>query len=143
MGMTPEQLAFVAAHPSAAMITVGADGMAKPARVGVIVVDGKLWSSGTAARVRTKRLRADPRCTLFVFDATASWLGLETRVRLLEGSEGIAGNLKMFRQVQGKPEGPISWFGQEMDEATFVATLEADGRLLYEFDVDRAYGLVA
>ena len=61
MALSEQELTFIATHQAAAMITVGADGFAKPARVGVGVVDGKLWSSSTADRVRTKRLRRDPR----------------------------------------------------------------------------------
>ena len=69
------------------MITVGADGFAKPVRVAVAVVDGKLWSSGTQQRARTARLRADPRCTLYVHDTGWSFLTLEATVTILEGPE--------------------------------------------------------
>ena len=67
------------------MITIGESGFPKPVRVGIALVDGKLWSSGTQHRVRTWRLRRDPRCTLFVFDQAFRWLALETTVTILEG----------------------------------------------------------
>lgn len=75
------------------MITIGRDGMPKPARA--------------ADRVRTKRLRRDPRCALFVFDAASSWLALETQV---------------------------------LDEPSFLERMRVEGRLIDEFDVERAYG---
>jgi hypothetical protein len=140
--LTDQQQEFLAANRSAAMITVGADGFAKPARVGVALLDGRLLSSGTEARARTRRLRADPRCTLFVFDPTAQWLGLETNVTVLDGPDAHRLTVELFRLMQGRPTGPISWFGQEMDEDTFLRQLVEDERVLYEFDVVRAYGLV-
>jgi hypothetical protein len=141
--LTDQQQAFLAATRSAAMITVGPDGYAKPARVGVALLDGRLLSSGTAARTRTRRLRADPRCTLFVFDAAASWLGLETNVTLLEGPDAHRLTVDLFRSMQGRPTGPLAWFGQEMEEDAFLRQLVEDERVLYEFEIVRAYGLVA
>jgi hypothetical protein len=115
--------------------------VAKAARIGVLVVDGKLWSSGTNDRVRTRRLRRDPRCTLFVFDAAFAYLTLETAVTILDGPDAPALSVKLFRQMQGKPVGPLSWFGGELDEPAFIQKLVEEGRLIYEFDVKRAYGL--
>lgn len=123
------------------MITIGQDGMPKVARVGIAVVDGKVWSSGTEGRVRTRRLRRDPRCTLFVFDEQFAFLTLETTVTLLEGSEAPALNLRLFRVMQNRPTGPLSWFGGEMDEASFLQRMAEEGRLVYEFEVHRSYGI--
>jgi hypothetical protein len=85
-------------------------------------VPARLWSSGTQDRVRTSRLRRDPRCTLFVFDQQFSWLTLETTVALLEGPEAAAQNLWLFRVMQNRPSGSLSWFGGELDEASFLQT---------------------
>lgn len=123
------------------MITVGRDGFPKPARVAVAVLDGRLLSSGTVDRVRTRRLRRDPRCSLFHFDAGYQWLGLDTNVTLVEGPIAIDLSVQMFRAVQGKPDGKLSWFGAEHDEAAFRELLVQEGRLLYEFEVVRAYGM--
>lgn len=60
--------AFLEKNHSAAMTTLRRDGSPHTVRIGLAFVDGKLWSSGTADRVRTKHLRRDPRCSLFVFD---------------------------------------------------------------------------
>ncbi|HEY8524590.1 MAG TPA: pyridoxamine 5'-phosphate oxidase family protein [Acidimicrobiales bacterium] len=143
MTLTDSQLEFLQSTGSAAMITVGPDGAAKAVRVGVGVVDGKLWSSGTHDRVRTARLRRDPRCTLFVFDAGFRWLTLETTVTILDGPDVPQLSLRFFRQLQGRPDGPLSWFSGELSEEEFVATMAEERRLLYEFEVHRAYGLLA
>jgi len=37
-------------------------------------------------------------------------------------------------------EGKIAWFGGELTEEEFLETMRAEGRLIYEFDVKRAYG---
>ena len=141
MALTPAETAFLESQHSAAMITIGEGGTPKAVRVGVALVDGKLWSSGTRDRVRTRRLRRDPRCTLFVFDQRFSWLALETTVTLLEGPRAAAQNLQLFRVMQNRPSGSLSWFGGELDEVSFLQTMTEEGRLIYEFDITRSYGL--
>jgi hypothetical protein len=138
--LSDEEREFVRGNRSAAMITVTPAGVAKAARVGVALVDGRLWSSGTQARARTRRLRRDPRCTLFVFDAGFGWLALETTVTILEGPDAPAQSVRLFRVMQDRPAGPLSWFGGELEEAAFRQAMVDEGRLIYEFDVHRAYG---
>jgi hypothetical protein len=141
MKLSDSELAFLSANHSAAMVTVAADGIAKVARVGVAVIDGKLWSSGTQDRVRTKRLRTDPRCTLYVHDNAFGFLAVETTVTILDGPDAPGLNVRLFREMQGRPTGPLSWFGGEYEEADFLAQMEAEKRLIYEFEPQRTYGL--
>ena len=141
MQLSESDTDFLEKNVSAAMITVGGDGMAKANRVGVRLMDGKIWSSGTQDRVRTQRLRRDPRCTFFVFDAEFGFLTLETRVTILDGPDAADLNLRFFRAIQGKPTGPLSWFGDELDEEQFLDRMRDEGRVIYECDVDRAYGM--
>ena len=141
MALSPADTAFIESHSSAAMITIGQDGMPKVARVGVAMVEDKVWSSGTQDRVRTRRLRRDPRCTLFVFDQGFAFLTLETTVSILEGPQAAGLNLRLFRVMQNRPSGPLSWFGGELDEPTFLQRMTEEGRLVYEFEVHRSYGL--
>ena len=89
MQLTSGQREFIESNPSAAMITIGGDGYAKAVRVGVAIVDGNLWSSGTLDRLRTWRLRQDPRCTLFVFGSGYDALTLETVVTIIEGGGAV------------------------------------------------------
>jgi PPOX class probable F420-dependent enzyme len=133
---------FLGTHRTAAMITVTPDGVAKTARVGVALVDGKLWSSGTQDRVRTRRLRSDPRCTLFVFSDSFNWLTVESTVTILDGPDAPELNVRLFRVMQSRPTGPLSWFGGELDEEAFKARMVEDQRLVYQFDVQRTYGML-
>jgi hypothetical protein len=123
------------------MITIGESGLPKPVRVGIALVDGKLWSSGTRDRIRTRRLRRDPRCTLFVFDQAFRWLALETTVTILEGPQAAAQNLRLFRVMQDRSSGPLSWFGGELNQEAFLQAMADEHRLIYEFGVHRSYGL--
>ena len=141
MKLTDSELAFLERNHSAAMITVTADGIPKVARVGVALIDGRLWSSGTADRVRTKRLRSDPRCTLYVHDNAFGFLALESTVTILDGPDAADLSLRLFRAMQGKPTGPLSWFGGEFEEEEFLARMQAEQRLIYEFEPQHTYGL--
>lgn len=124
------------------MITLGKDGVPKTARVGIGLFEGKLWSSANESRVRTARLRRDPRCTLFVFEPAYKWLSLETTVRILEGPEVPELSLRFFRVMQNRPEGNLSWFGRDLTPEEFLRTMTEDKRVIYEFEITRAYGMV-
>jgi hypothetical protein len=139
--LTEREREFVTSTTTAAMITV-ADGVAKPARVAIGMLDGVVLSSGTADRVRTLRLRMDPRCTLFLFVGDWQWLALETTVILHEGEEAMALQVPLLRQIQGRPTGPLSWFDGDIDEADLLDSMRSENRLLYEFQVHRSYGMI-
>jgi PPOX class probable F420-dependent enzyme len=141
MALDEHDMQFLQDHHSAGMITVAPDGTPKVARVGVALVDGKLWSSGTQARTRTKRLRRDPRCTLYVHDDAFAWLALETTVTILDGDDAPELSLRLFRTMQSRPSGPLSWFGSELAEDDFLRTMADEQRLIYQFEVHRTYGL--
>ena len=142
MSLSEEHQAFLATHHAAAMVTTTPAGIAKVARVAVAVVDGKIWSSATQGRARTRRLRSDPRCTLFVFDAGFSWLALETMVTILEDPQVPDNSIRLFRVMQDKPIGALQWFGEDLDEHTFRSKMIEEQRIIYEFDVQKSYGLL-
>lgn len=139
--LSESQLDFLNANRSAAMITADSDGTPQAVRVGVALVGDELWSSGTRDRVRTARLRNDPRCTLFVFESGYGYLTLETTVEILDGPEAPEQSLRLFRVMQERPIGPLSWFGGELDEAAFRDQMSEEGRVIYQFRVTRAYGM--
>jgi hypothetical protein len=141
MPLSADDAAFVRANPAAAMITVASDGTAKAVRVAIGLLDDRLVSSGTRDRARTARLRRDPRCTLYVQESGYGHLVLETVVSIDERPSVPADSLRLFRMLQGKPEGPVSWFGGLLDDERFLATMVEEGRVLYEFDVRRRYGM--
>ena len=140
MSLSDSQRAFLEQNHQAAMITVGQDGRPRVARVGVCMVDGNLWSSGTQARVRTNRLRRDPRCTVFVFDSGWGWLALDTTVRVLDGPDAPELSLRLFRLMQNRPDGPLSWFNGELSPEDFLRAMEDEQRLIYQFEIIRGYG---
>ena len=140
MPLTSDQQRFIEEHAAAAMITLGDDGRPKAARVGIALIDGRLLSSGTTDRVRTKRLRQNPECTIFVFEMGFRWLTLEATVAILEGPDSIDTTVALFRAMQNRPTGSLNWCGGELDEDLFRAQMDQEGRLLYEFEVTKAYG---
>lgn len=139
-GLSADQFEFVAAHHAAAMITVADSGLPKPVRIAYAVVDGRIWSSGTQSRVRTRRLRTDPRATLFIWDPVFDFLSVHATVTILDGPDAPELNLRYFRTLQGRPEGPINWMGAERSESEFLEMMVADERLIYEFAPDTAFG---
>ena len=123
---------FLENHHRAVMVTLRTDGSPHVAIVGVGLVDGKLWSSGTRGRLRTKHLRRDPRASLCVLDATNpyAWLGLDTTVTILDGEDAPEQNLALYRVLAGEPD----------DVARYKEAMVEERRLIYEFSVVRAYG---
>ena len=141
--LTEAQESFLRGHRSAAMTTLRRNGTPHTVRIGVTLVDGKIWSSGTRDRVRTRHLRHDPRSSLFVFDGEWRWLALECRVHILDGSDAPELNLRLFEEMQRgqAPAGRIAWFGTEHTSDEFLQIMRDERRLIYEFHVDRVYGV--
>ncbi len=139
-GLTAEQFEFVENHRAAAMITVGESGLPKPVRIAYAVVGGRIWSSGTQYRARTKHLRRDPHATLFIWDPAFDFLTVHATVTILDGPDAPELNLRYFRALQGRIDGPVNWMGAERTEQEFLDMMVADQRLIYEFSPDTAFG---
>jgi PPOX class probable F420-dependent enzyme len=123
---------FLEEHHQAIMTTTKKDGMPHVAKVGVGLVDGKLWSSGTQDRVRTGHLRRDPRCALMVLGSNPwEWMGLETTVTILDGPDAPQLNLKLYRTLAGEPD--------DVDE--YLEAMVKEKRLIYEFEISKSYGM--
>jgi PPOX class probable F420-dependent enzyme len=134
--------AFLESNRAAAMVTLRTDGTPHVVRIGLALVDGKLWSSGTQTRLRTRHLRRDPRCTLFVFGEGPGYLGLETTVTILDGSDVPDQSVKLFQTMQpNATPGTLLWFGQPRTYDEFKRLMVEEQRLIYEFEIKRAYGL--
>jgi PPOX class probable F420-dependent enzyme len=127
----PRVEGFLREHHSAIMTTIKGDGAPHVARVGVGLVEGKLWSSGTKTRVRTGNLRRDPRATLCVLHGGGyGWMGIESHVVIHDGPDAVDKNLALYRVLAGEPD--------DMDE--YRRAMVAEQRLIYEFSIDRTYG---
>ena len=59
-----------------------------------------------------------------------SWLGLETLVTIHDGDDAVDRNLALYRVLAGEPD----------DLEEYRAAMVRDERLVYEFEVLRAYG---
>jgi PPOX class probable F420-dependent enzyme len=141
--------AYIDQNPAAAMITLRADGTPHAVRVGLGVIEDKLWSSGTQDRVRTRQLRRDPRCTLFIYGSSPgdyTYLTLECTVAILDGPDAPQENLQLFQAMQSRlpqppPEGQLQWFGQNLTFEDFLDKMTEEQRLIYEFTIERTYGM--
>jgi PPOX class probable F420-dependent enzyme len=147
MGLTARELTFVEQHRGAAMITLRPDGSPHAVRVGVALVDGELWSSGTHARVRTGHLRRDPRATLFLGDQAWRWLALDATVTILEGPDVPELSVRLFQVMQrgmdpGPAPGKLLWQGIDRTPEEFRQLMVDERRLIYQFEVHRAYGML-
>lgn len=123
---------FLEEHHNAIMATLRQDGRPHMVRVLIGLVDGKLWSSGTADRLRTGHLRRDPRAGLLVLDHSDRfhWMSLDCSVDLLEGPDAPELNLALYRALAGDPD----------DVEEYLQAMRDEGRLIYQFTVERAYG---
>jgi PPOX class probable F420-dependent enzyme len=123
---------FLEVNHAAFMCTLRKDGSPHVARMDCGLVDDKLWSSGTQDRVRTGHVRRDPRATLAVPSKKEpyKWLGLDCRVRILEGPDAVEQNLTLYRALAGEPD--------DLDE--YREAMVKEKRLIYEFEILKAYG---
>jgi len=143
--LTEADLRFIAAHPHAAMITVGADGRPKAVKMEAAIVEGCLESASHADKVRTRRLRRDPRCTLYFADDEHRWLSLEADVDIVAGPGAPARLLRYFRVRDGKPSEPLDYYSDRshytgLDDDAFQQVMAEENAVLYCFRVIRAYG---
>lgn len=146
MPLSEREREFLEQHRSAAMATLREDGSPHVVRVGVALVDGRIWSSGTKARARTRHLRRDPRATLFVFDERWRGLSLDSTVTILEGRDAPEQSLRLFQTMQQGMEpapspGSVLWEGTERSADEFLRIMEEQRRLIYQFEVVRSYGM--
>lgn len=146
MPLSERERELLEQHRSGAMATLREDGSPHVVRVGVALVDGRIWSSGTKARARTRHLRRDPRATLFVFDERWRGLSLDSTVTILEGPDAPEQSLRLFQTMQQGMEpapspGSVLWEGTERSAGEFLRIMEEQRRLIYQFEVVRAYGM--
>lgn len=136
---------FIAAHPHAAIVTVGADGRPKVVKIEVALLDGRLTSAGHADKVRSRRLRTDPRCTLYFADDGHRWLTLEADATLLDGPGTPEQLLRYFRIRDAKPTGPLDYHSDRshhigLDDDAFRQVMIDEHAVLYSFAVTKSYG---
>lgn len=67
---------------------------------------------------------------------------METTVTILDGPDVPGLSLRLFRTMQHRPTGPLAWYGAELDDEAFRAAMVDEGRIVYQFEVLRAYGRI-
>lgn len=145
MELTSGERQFVAAHPHSAMITVDVRGRPKAVKIEAAMVDGCLESASHADKVRTRRLRIDPRCTLYFADDEHRWLSLEADVEIVDGPDAPAQLLRYFRVRDGKPTEPLDYHSDRshydgLDDKAFQKVMADENAVLYRFTVTKSYG---
>ena len=146
--LNEEQRLFLDQARLAAMITLRRNGSPHAVRVGIALIDGKIWSSGVPDRVRTRHVRRDPRCTFIVFGSGYGYLTLEGQVTVLDGPDAPDQSVRLFRAMQagmqpGPPPGQLMWQGKPLSLEEFRRAMVDERRLIYELQIERAYGLLA
>jgi hypothetical protein len=139
---------FVRQHPDAAVCTVRADGTVHTARIELGVVDGRVRTAGAPGLVRTRNLRREPRCSLFVFGPHPYWLGLETRARILDGPDAPTLLVELMRARHGDaaPPGTVLAHDDELErdrpypEDEYRRRVREAGLFVVDFEITRCYG---
>jgi PPOX class probable F420-dependent enzyme len=140
--LSEKERAFLEKNHAAAMVTLRPDGTPHVARVGVALVDGKIWSSGIPGRVRTRHVRRDPRSSLFVYEQGYGWLGIDTRATILDGPDAAGQSVRLFQVMQGRADADaLLWYGEPKPLDEFEQIMRDEQRLIYEFEPLRTYGM--
>jgi PPOX class probable F420-dependent enzyme len=124
---------FLKENHLAVMTTLRPDGSPHSVMVGVGLVDGRLWSSGTRDRVRTQHVRKDNRATLLLLNRGNpwSWISIDSHVTILDGPDAVDRNQALYEVITGGPPEKLEEYRQAMVD---------ERRLIYEFSIDRTYG---
>ena len=109
---------------------------------------GRVWSTGEPSLVRTRNVRRDPRCSLFVFGPHPVWAGLETEVTILDGPDAPFQLIRLLqaRHSGAAPAGHVLGHDDALGhdrlyrEDEYVEHARAQRLLVFEFGVRRAYG---
>ena len=131
-------LSFATAHQRGVLGTIRSDGRSQLSNIMFVPVDGELWISVTATRAKTKNLRRDPRCVLYVpGDDFWNFVVLDGVATLSEvtkdAHDGAAEQLVEYYR-RGAGEHP------DWDE--FRSTMVREERLLAKFRPTSAYGML-
>jgi PPOX class probable F420-dependent enzyme len=129
--LTSRQRDFLEANHSAIMATV--DDRGRPHAVPVLcaLVDGRLWSSGTDLRVRTRYLAAHPYASLTVLGKGfgGEWLTVSGPVETRR-EHRVEDNLRLYRAATGRDPDDLE---------VYRAAMVAERRLVYALTPERVY----
>ena len=123
--------AFLEANHSAIMATVHDRGRPHAVPVLCALVDGRLWSSGTDLRVRTRYLAARPFAGLTVLGKGfgGEWLTVSGPVETRR-EHRVEDNLRLYRSATGRDP-------NDLEE--YRAAMVAERRLVYVLTPERVF----
>jgi PPOX class probable F420-dependent enzyme len=129
--LSEQQRAFLEANHSAVMSTVDERGRPHAVPVLCALIDGRLWSSGTDLRVRTRHLEARPFASLTVLTKGfwGEWLTVCGPVEIRRGNR-IEDNLRLYRTATGRDPDDLD---------VYRAAMVAEHRLVYALTPERVY----
>jgi PPOX class probable F420-dependent enzyme len=127
--VTPdEQLAFVAEHHRAVLITRRQDGRLQSSPIACGVIDGHVAISVTQDRAKTRNIRRDPRVSLCVLSDEwyGPWTQIDGTAEVVDLPEAMDGLVALYRNVAGEH--------QDWDD--YRAAMERDRRCLIRITPD-------
>jgi PPOX class probable F420-dependent enzyme len=129
--LSARQRAFLEANHRAVMASVDDHGRPHAVPVLCALVDGRLWSSGTDRRVRTRYLAARPYASLTVLGEGfgGEWLTVSGPVETRR-QHRVEDNLRLYRAVTGRDP-------DDLEE--YRAAMVAERRLVYVLTPERVY----
>ena len=129
--LSEQHRAFLAANHSAVLATV--DDRGRPHAVPVLcaLIEGRLWSSGTDRRVRTRHLEARPYASLTVLAKGfwGEWLTVSGPVETRRDRR-VEDNLRLYRAVTCRDP-------DDLEE--YRAAMVAERRLVYVLTPQRVF----
>ena len=129
--LSARQRAFLEVNHRAVMATV--DDRGRPHAVPVLcaLIDGRLWSSGTDLRLRTRHLAARPSASLTVLGQGfgGEWLTVSGPVETRR-QHRVEDNLRLYRAATGRDP-------DDLEE--YRAAMIAERRLVYVLTPERVY----
>jgi PPOX class probable F420-dependent enzyme len=129
--LSEQQRAFLEANHSAVMATV--DDRGRPHAVPVLcaLIDGRLWSSGTDLRARTRHLEARPYASLTVLTKGfwGEWLTVSGPLEIRRANR-VDDNLRLYRAATGRDP-------DDLEE--YRTAMVAERRLVYVLTPERVY----
>jgi PPOX class probable F420-dependent enzyme len=129
--LSEQQRAFLETNHSAVMATVDDHGRPHAVPVLCALIDGRLWTSGTDLRTRTRYLEARPYASLTVLTKGfwGEWLTVCGPVEIRRHNR-IDDNLRLYRAATGRDP-------DDLEE--YRTAMVAERRLVYVLTPERVY----
>ncbi|HEV8425493.1 MAG TPA: TIGR03618 family F420-dependent PPOX class oxidoreductase [Actinomycetes bacterium] len=129
--LSEQQRAFLQANHSAVMSTVDDHGRPHAVPVLCALIDGRLWSSGTDLRTRTRYLDARPYASLTVLTKGfwGEWLTVGGPVEIRRDNR-VDDNLRLYRAATGRDPDDLE---------VYRAAMVAERRLVYVLTPQRVF----